>query len=83
MSRDKKSTYYDAGGIEVQDVIRAKLTPQEYRGFLKGNAIKYLTRASFKGDEARDLEKAANYARWLTEEVESQELPLIRGDLSA
>jgi hypothetical protein len=65
MSRDERSSYYDAGGIEVLDIIRAKLTATEYKGFLKGNAIKYLCRSSFKGDELRDLEKARNYGEWL------------------
>lgn len=68
MSRDEKSSYYDAGGIEVVDIIKAKLTPEEYRGYLKGNAIKYLCREAFKEDAERDREKAANYAAWLRDE---------------
>lgn len=67
MSRDNKAYYYDEGGIETLDIILAKLTPEEYRGFLKGNAIKYLCRAAFKGDPLRDFEKAANYTQWLAE----------------
>jgi hypothetical protein len=65
MARDPNSSYYDAGGIETLDVIRAKLTPEQYRGYLMGNAIKYLCRANYKGSTQRDLEKAANYTRWL------------------
>ena len=65
MSRDPKASYYDAGGIEVLDVIRAKLTDEEYRGYLKGNAIKYLLREAWKGSPERDREKAANYTQWL------------------
>lgn len=41
MSRDKNSSYYDAGGIETLDVIKAKLTNDQYQGYLLGNAIKY------------------------------------------
>lgn len=41
MSKDVKSSYYDAGGIETLDVIKAKLTPEQYQGYLQGNAIKY------------------------------------------
>lgn len=67
MSKDDKSTYYDVGGIETIDIIKAKLSPEEFRGFLKGNAIKYLCRAGHKGDPARDAEKAQIYAGWLVE----------------
>jgi hypothetical protein len=67
MARDEKATHYDAGGIETLDIIRAKLTPEQYRGYLMGNVIKYLSRCNWKGDAERDLEKAANYMRWLGE----------------
>lgn len=62
MSKDPKSTYYDAGGIETLDVIKAKLTPEQYRGYLLGNVIKYSCRLNFKGCLERDAEKLAVYA---------------------
>ena len=67
MSKDDKSSYYDAGGIEVLDVIKAKLTPEQYQGYLLGNSIKYQLRMMHKGAAIRDAEKAANYSRWLSE----------------
>ena len=68
MSRDKKAEYYDAGGIEVLAIIKAKLTPEQYQGYLMGNAIKYLCRANFKSeDKSRDIEKAANYTKFADE----------------
>lgn len=67
MSKDPKSTYYDAGGIETLDIIKAKLTPEEYQGYLKGNAIKYASRMAFKGTPERDAEKAAYYSHFLNE----------------
>ena len=70
MARDANSGYYDAGGIETLDIIKAKLTEEEYRGYLKGNAIKYLCRAAFKGSELRDHEKAANYSQWVWEQLQ-------------
>lgn len=73
MSRDKKSSYYDAGGIETIAIIKAKLTPEQFRGYLLGNAIKYSCRLNFKGQNERDSEKAANYSRWLKEDI-TQEL---------
>lgn len=45
---------------EVIKVLRAWLTPDEYRGFLKGNSLKYLARHRSKGGN-KDLEKAEWY----------------------
>ena len=71
MSKDEKSNYYDAGGIELLDIIKAKLTPEQYQGFLLGNAIKYQLRMMHKTPDnpGRDAEKAANYSKWLCEEL--------------
>ncbi|QJC52741.1 DUF3310 domain-containing protein [Paenibacillus albicereus] len=53
-------SHYNAGGIECIEAIRAALTPEEFRGFVKGNAIKYCWRSNHKnGDE--DIKKAAWY----------------------
>ena len=72
MSKDKKSNYYDAGGIETLEIIKAKLTEEQYTGYLMGNAIKYLCRANWKTtDPGRDLEKAAYYSGWLRDVINS------------
>lgn len=74
MSRDEKSNYYDAGGIETLDVIKAKLTPEQYQGYLLGNAIKYQLRMMHKTPDspARDAEKAANYSKWLSDSFSAE-----------
>ena len=64
---DPKASYYDAGGISTMDIIKAKLTPEQFKGFLLGNQIKYSCRLNFKGAPKRDSEKAANYSRLLAE----------------
>lgn len=53
-------THYNAGGIECIDAIRAALTPDEFRGFCKGNAFKYAWRERHKGGD-QDLAKANWY----------------------
>lgn len=58
--------HYTAGGLEAIDVIKAKLTPEEYRGYLKGSALKYMLRANFKGQHDKDILKCA----WFTEELD-------------
>ena len=65
MSKDPKSSHYDVGGIETLDIIKAKLTDEQYRGYLLGNALKYLCRSMHKEDTRRDIEKAAYYILWL------------------
>lgn len=61
--------HYMVGGIETIDFMQAKLSREEFAGYLKGNVIKYLTRASHKGG-AEDIAKAAWYAAKLKEVVD-------------
>lgn len=54
-------SHYKIGGIETIDYIAAKLTPEEFKGYCKGNTIKHLSRAGHKGREVEDYKKAAWY----------------------
>ena len=67
MSVDDKSTYYDTGNIETIDIIKAKLTPDQYTGYLLGNIIKYSCRLNWKGAPERDAEKIAIYIKMLND----------------
>ena len=53
--------HYTNGGIECIDAIQASMTAEEFEGYLKGNAIKYLWRYRLKGKPSEDLEKAMWY----------------------
>jgi hypothetical protein len=46
---------------ECIECLEAWLTREQYIGFLRGNAIKYLRRADRKGDCLSDLKKALWY----------------------
>ena len=59
--------HYKVGGIETIDFIKAKLTPEEYRGYLLGNVLKYASRSGHKGNSAQDTGKMAWYATRLSE----------------
>ena len=61
-----KPAHYNQGSIECIDAMQIVLTPEEYRGFLKGNAIKYLWREETKGG-IEDLRKAKWYLDRLIE----------------
>jgi hypothetical protein len=52
--------HYTAGAVECIDAIRAALTPEEFRGYCKGNAIKYVWRERMKGGD-ESVAKAAWY----------------------
>jgi len=55
-----------SNGAEVEciDAIRAALTPEEWRGFLKGTVMRYVWRERQKGGEA-DCLKSLYYSKWL------------------
>lgn len=52
--------HYKTGGIETIDFIKAKLTDEQFKGYLAGNVIKYLSRFEHKAGE-EDLQKAGWY----------------------
>ena len=67
----KTNSHYDAGGISTIDVIKNKLTKEQYEGFLLGNVIKYSLRLNHKGCKAADAAKMKEYSAWLADEVQS------------
>lgn len=56
----------DGLDIEVIDVIKSLLTPEQLKGYLHGNVIKYILRTD-KKNGVEDLEKAKVYLEWLIE----------------
>lgn len=63
-------SHYTQGSIECIDAIRAALTPEEFRGYCKGNAIKYVWRERTK-ESNKSLKKAMWYAATAVEDDES------------
>jgi hypothetical protein len=63
-----KPETYQVGGDHYKELavqpwaaMESWLTPEEFAGYLRGNAIKYLARAGRKGDAEQDLRKALHY----------------------
>lgn len=52
--------HYNAGSVECIEAIRSALTEEEFRGYCKGNALKYVWREKHKGQD-ESLEKAIWY----------------------
>lgn len=65
-------THYTQGPIECIDAIKAALGHEQFKGYLRGNAMKYLWRAELKGGE-KDYAKAVWYLTRLQQE-ERQEV---------
>ncbi len=57
-------SHYTDGEIECIDAIKAQLTEEEYRGYLKGNIAKYVWRERHKGG-TESLKKASWYLKRL------------------
>lgn len=59
-------SHYTQGGIETIDIMKAKLTPEQFEGYLLGNVIKYTTRYNLKNG-VEDLKKAQWYLNYIVE----------------
>lgn len=70
--RQGTNNYYQKGGIEVIDYIKAKLTPEQYKGYLLGNIYKYSGRCQYKGEYQKDIVKLAQYTNWLLKEEDNR-----------
>lgn len=64
--------HYTAGGIECIDAIEASMTAEAFKGYCKGNALKYIWRYEKKGS-VESLQKAIWYLNKLIE-VESSDV---------
>lgn len=60
------ATHYH-GAVEPIEIMQAILTHEEFKGFLKGNCIKYAFRAGRKAGESaeKDKTKFIVYSQWL------------------
>lgn len=64
--------HYKFGDIECIDAIRASMSREEYRGYLKGTALKYLWRYNHKGKPLEDLEKEGYFSEKLREDLRAE-----------
>ena len=62
--------HYKVGGIETIDYMRAKSTPEEFEGYLRLSALKYLSRVGHKNGD-HDAARAEEYkkARWFIDRL--------------
>lgn len=61
--------HYTSGAIECIDALEACMTPEEFKGFLKGNSMKYLWRLGRKDKLAQDAAKSQWYLNRLNDYI--------------
>ncbi|HBR65700.1 MAG TPA: hypothetical protein DEA18_07875 [Dehalococcoidia bacterium] len=62
--------HYKSGDMQCIDSIKASMSEEAYRGYLKGSAQKYLWRYEDKHEnQSEDLKKAEWFLKKLIEEV--------------
>lgn len=62
--------HYNTGDIECIDAIQESMTPEAFKGYLKGNVQKYIWRYEAKNG-TQDLEKAQWYLNKLVETLKN------------
>jgi len=67
----QRPSHYNAGPVETIDFIRSVMTPEEFRGWLKGNWLKYKDRAENKNG-AEDHSKAQFYKEFLMHVIQPE-----------
>jgi len=73
MSADNRQvggTHYASKKVQPWAAMEAWMSPEEFAGFLRGNAIKYLARCQDKGG-LEDLQKAQHYISKLIEVLQA------------
>jgi len=84
MSDKINPDHYKHGGIETIEYIQAKMQREEYYGYLKGNAIKYISREGLKSDKIMDKIDDLKKAIWYIEamvEFHRSELAVIEAKI--
>ena len=61
--------HYTQGKLETIDIIADSLSGDEYKGYLRGNILKYIVRYKFKGG-VNDLKKSSWYLNKLIQKEE-------------
>ena len=79
LKKSNLDTVMYTGDVRVHPVedafeaIEAALTPEEFRGYCKGNSLKYTWRERYKGKSVEDLRKARWYLDRLIDVLENDE----------
>ncbi len=76
--------HYKSGGIETIEYIRAKMSREEFYGYIKGNAMKYISRVDKKSDKLLDKIEDLKKAQWYIErmiQVHQEEIAVLEAKM--
>lgn len=76
--------HYKTGGIETIEYIRAKMSKEEFYGYIKGNAMKYISRVDKKSDKLLDKIEDLKKAQWYIErmiQVHQEEIAVLEAKM--
>lgn len=62
--------HYTSQSVQPIEYMRQCMTDEQFEGYLRGNAIKYLSRYDKKGTDIADLYKAVDYVTALLKHLE-------------
>lgn len=65
--------HYTEGKVECIDAMESSMSAESFKGFLKGQVLKYLWRYEKKNNPLEDLEKASWYLNRLKEATKNAE----------
>ena len=57
--------HYQIAAVEPIEIIQMYLSPEQFKGYLRGNALKYLLRVGHKDESKKEIDKAYQYIKWL------------------
>ena len=84
MSETINPDHYKHGGIETIEYIRAKMSKEEFYGYIKGNAMKYISRVDKKSDKLLDKIDDLKKAQWYIErmiQVHQEEIAVLEAKM--
>ena len=84
MSDTINPDHYKVGGIETIEYIRAKMSKEEFYGYIKGNAMKYISRVDKKSDKLLDKIDDLKKAQWYIErmiQVHQEEIAVLEAKM--
>lgn len=64
------------GAVQPIQLMRAQMSKEAFMGFLRGNIIKYTSRLGKKDKEVKETAKILQYALWLHQTAQGEELKL-------
>ena len=72
--------HYQIARVEPIEIMQIFLSPEEFQGYLRGNALKYLLRLGHKDESKQEIDKAYQYSKWLRQAASGETIDPRRED---